>query len=205
MTGAGFRWTDFLRNQLVNKVVLETDHFKWKITKTTLITDYESDTCRLSYTLCTSKFGSCATTHYNDVTMKAIASQMTSLAIVYSTVYSDADQRKHQSSASLAFVRGIHRWPVNSPHKWPVTRKTFPFDDVVMKCFERSKTCRNKILPAPSKVKPSNGSWRQGIKGEMPCTVYVALVWNIIYLIYIWMPLFVITLWPNPTIFCHAR
>ena len=46
--------------------------------------------------------------------------------------YSAADQRKHQSSASLAFVRGIHRWPVNSPHKWPVTRKMFPFDDVIM-------------------------------------------------------------------------
>ena len=41
-------------------------------------------------------------------------------------------QRKHQSSASLAFVRGIHRVPVNSPHKWPVTRKMFPFDDVIM-------------------------------------------------------------------------
>ena len=41
----------------------------------------------------------------------------------YSTVYSDADQWKHQSSASLAFVRGIHRGPVISPHKWPVTRK----------------------------------------------------------------------------------
>ena len=38
----------------------------------------------------------------------------------------------HQSSASLAFVRGIHRWPVNSPHKLPVTRKMFPFDDVIM-------------------------------------------------------------------------
>ena len=54
------------------------------------------------------------------------------LAIVYSTVYSGADHRKHQSSASLAFVRRIHRWPVNSPHKWPVTRKMFPFDDVIM-------------------------------------------------------------------------
>ena len=54
-------------------------------------------------------------------------------AIVYSTVYSGADQRKHQSSASLAFVRGFHRWPVNSPHKGPVTRKMFPFDDVIMK------------------------------------------------------------------------
>ena len=66
--------------------------------------------------------------------MDAIASQITSLTIVYSIVYSDADQRKHQSSASLAFVRGIHRGPVNSPHKWPVTRKMFPFDDVIMCC-----------------------------------------------------------------------
>ena len=64
-------------------------------------------------------------THYGDVIMGAIASQITSLTIVYSTVYSDADQRKHQSSASLAFVRGIHRGPVNSPHKWPVTQKCF--------------------------------------------------------------------------------
>ena len=64
--------------------------------------------------------------------MATLASQITSLAIVYSIVYSDADQRKHQSSASLAFVRGIHRGPVNSPHKGPVTRKMFPFDDVIM-------------------------------------------------------------------------
>ena len=52
--------------------------------------------------------------HYNDVIMDAMASQITSLTNVYSTVYPGADQRKHQSSASLAFVRGIHRWPVNS-------------------------------------------------------------------------------------------
>ena len=64
--------------------------------------------------------------------MDAIASQITSLTIVYSIVYSHADQRKHQSPASLAFVRGIHRGPVNSPHKWPVTRKMFQFDDVIM-------------------------------------------------------------------------
>ena len=70
--------------------------------------------------------------HYNDVMMSMIASQITSLTIVYSTVYSGADQRKHQSCASLAFVRGIHRWPVNSPHKGPVTRNMFPFDDVIM-------------------------------------------------------------------------
>ena len=72
------------------------------------------------------------TGHYNDVIMGAIASQITSLTIVYSTVYSDPDQRKYQSSASLAYVRGFHRWPVNSPHKWLVTRKMFPFDDVIM-------------------------------------------------------------------------
>ena len=52
--------------------------------------------------------------------------------IVYSTVYSGADQRKHQSSAWLAFARGVHRWPVNSPCKGPVRRKMFPFDDVIM-------------------------------------------------------------------------
>ena len=61
-----------------------------------------------------------------------MASQIANLTIVYSIVYSDADQRKHQSSASLAIVRGIHRRAVNSPHKWPVTRKMFPFDDVIM-------------------------------------------------------------------------
>ena len=70
--------------------------------------------------------------HYSYVVMGAMASQFTSPTIVYSTVYSDADQRKHQSSASLAFVRGIHRWPVNSPHRWPVTRMMCPFDDVIM-------------------------------------------------------------------------
>ena len=64
--------------------------------------------------------------------MGAIMSQITSLMIVYSIVYSDADQRKHQRSMSLAFVRGIHRGPVNSSHKWPVTRKMFPFDGVIM-------------------------------------------------------------------------
>ena len=70
--------------------------------------------------------------HYTDVIIGTIASQITSLTIVYSSVYSDADQRKNQSSASLAFVRGLHRRPVNSSHKRPVTRKMFPFDDVIM-------------------------------------------------------------------------
>ena len=70
--------------------------------------------------------------HYGDVIIGAIASQITNLTIIYSTVHSDGDQRKHHSSTSLAFVRGIHRELVNSPHKWPVTRQMFPFDDVIM-------------------------------------------------------------------------
>ena len=70
--------------------------------------------------------------HYDDVIMGTMTSQITSPTIVYSTVYSDAGQRKHQSSASLAFVRGIYWGPVNSPHKRPVTRKMFPFHDVIM-------------------------------------------------------------------------
>ena len=74
--------------------------------------------------------------HYNDVMMGTVVSQITSLMIVYSTVYSGADQRKHQSSASLAVVHGIHRWPVNSTLKGPVTRKMFPFDDVIMWCHK---------------------------------------------------------------------
>ena len=77
--------------------------------------------------------------HYNDVIMGAIASQITSRTIVFSTVYLDTDQRKRQSSAPLAFVRGIHRRPVNSPHKWPVTRKMFPLDDVIMIMLESSQ------------------------------------------------------------------
>ena len=60
--------------------------------------------------------------------MGPMASPITNLTLVYSTVY----KRKHQSSASLAFVREIHRWPVNSPHKGPVTQKMFPFHDVIM-------------------------------------------------------------------------
>ena len=67
--------------------------------------------------------------HYSDGIMGEMASQITSIKIVYSAVYSG---RKHKSSASQAFVRGIHLWPVNSPHKGPVTGKTFPLDDVIM-------------------------------------------------------------------------
>ena len=93
--------------------------------------------------------------------MGAIASQIASLAIVYSAVYSDADQRKHQSSASLAFVRGIHRGPVNSPHKWPVTRKMFPFDDVIR---------NGKIWNHPD--------WRKASFNFINCSFILIFIWG---------------------------
>ena len=71
--------------------------------------------------------------HYHDIIMSAMVSQITGVSIVCSTVGSGADHGKHQSSVSLAFVRGIHWWPVNSAYNRPVTRKMFPFDDVIMK------------------------------------------------------------------------
>ena len=93
--------------------------------------------------------------------MDAIASQINSLTIVYWTIYWGADQRKHQSSASLAFVRGIHLWPVNSLHKGPVTRKMFPYDDVIMLCsfcslYFTSSCCATLI--SEWKMGPRNSS-----------------------------------------------
>ena len=81
--------------------------------------------------------------HYKDVIMRAMASQITSLTLVYSKVYSCAGQRMHQICASLAFVRKIHWCPVNSPYKWPVTVKMFLFDllamEVLQSCTRVSK------------------------------------------------------------------
>ena len=100
--------------------------------------------------------------------MGAMASQITSLTIVYSTLYSGADDRKHQSSASLAFVWGIHRGPVNSPHKWPVTRKMFPFDDVIMNQFIdvhiHYLTPMTNLLKGKDKTNLSNGKFRQDME-----------------------------------------
>ena len=80
--------------------------------------------------------------------MGTMASQITSPKIVYSTVYSGADQRKPESSASLAFVWGIHLGPVNSPHKGPVTQKIFPFDDVIIDILI-DIDCESKVKRAP--------------------------------------------------------
>ena len=104
--------------------------------------------------------------HYIDVIMTTIASQITSLTVVYSTVYSGVDQRKHQSSASLAFVRGIHRGPVNSPHNGPVTRKMFPFDDVIMNLlsFNHSSARSMSILITWH----GNIWWRHDMETSLP-------------------------------------
>ena len=85
--------------------------------------------CRISsYTLIyVRKLQQITMTHYNDVIMLAMTSQITSVSIVCSSVCSGSDQRKYQSSVSLAFVRGIHWWPMDSPHKGSVTQKVFPY------------------------------------------------------------------------------
>ena len=101
------------------------------------------------YNIITSFFNFAIAIHYGDVMMTRMASWITSLTIVYSIVYSGVDQRKLQSSASLAFVRWIHRRPVNSPHKWPVTRKMFPFDDVIMHTIFY-EYCKCQLCTRPS-------------------------------------------------------
>ena len=96
---------------------------------------------------CKHEFFKVHTSKSSDVIMSAMVSQNTGIFVVHSTVYSGANQRKRQSSASLAFVTRIHRWPVNSPHKGPVTRKMFPFDDVIMQFIildSRTENHRNR-------------------------------------------------------------
>ena len=77
--------------------------------------------------------------------MSTMVSQITTIWIVYSAVCLGADQRKHQSLASLAFVKAIYRWPVNSTHKRPVTWIMFPFDDVIMTHLIYS--CNLRLMP----------------------------------------------------------
>ena len=97
---------------------------------------------------------SCLYVQYNDVTMGTMASQITSLTTVYLTVYSRADQRKHQSSTSLAFARGILRWPVNSPHQGPVTRKMLPFDAAIMDEVQTDRNAPNvNGISSPQQLK----------------------------------------------------
>ena len=70
--------------------------------------------------------------YYSEVIMSAMTSQITCVYIGCATVCLGVDQRKHQSAASLVFVRGIHRWPFDSPHTGSVIREMFSFEDVIM-------------------------------------------------------------------------
>ena len=90
--------------------------------------------------------------HYSDAIMVAMASQITIFTIVYSTFCSGVIQIKHHSSASMAFVGVMHRWPVNSGNKWPVTRKTFPFDDVIMNYVANSNNTYINLMESMARV-----------------------------------------------------
>ena len=129
--------------------------------------------------------------HYSDVIMGTMASQITSLTIVYSTVYCGADQRKHKSSASLAFVMGIHRWPVNTPYKGQVTRKMFPFDDVIImrspKTIHIAKTLESTLIRHRSDIFASNrysiyvdsgGLCYQGSRLWFTCEFMIMFLYN---------------------------
>ena len=86
-----------------------------------------------------------ANKQYNDVIMSALASKWPAPQLFTQSFIQGTDQRKHQSSASPAFVWGIHRWSVNSPHKRPVTRKMFPFADVIMKKGRREQANKHPM------------------------------------------------------------
>ena len=115
--------------------------------------------------------------HYSDVIMTTMASLITSFTVVYLIVYSNADQWKHQCSALLAFVRGIHRWPVNSPYKGLVTRKMFSFDDVSM-MLESQFWIVWIVTTNFSKSILSMDPWIHGT----PWVVFVSAFWNYIFM-----------------------
>ena len=115
-----------------------------------------------------------------DVMMSTVASQITGVSIVCPTVCSGVDQRKHQSSASLAFVRGIHMWLGDFSHKGPVTRKMFPFDDVIMNPFILHSQYHGSLWLSSLR--------RQGISShgielhrarlnDFPCMIWLLLMW----------------------------
>ena len=109
---------------------------------------------------------------FRDVIMSLMASQITGVLVVYSTVCSGADQRKHQSSASLGSTRGILQWPVNSPHKGPVTRKMFPLDDVIVMFY----LCWNVFV---SWLCPIAMRWTE-LKYATSCyNLYRMLLWRV--------------------------
>ena len=121
----------------------------------------------------------CRTAHYSDVIMITMPSRITSLTIVYLIVNSGTDPRKHQSSASLAFVRGIHRWPVNSPHKGQWRGKCFHLMTSswirtvawLLQCHRTTPANYAYNLPIPncSKTQQNNGSFKCSVTIQIQC------------------------------------
>ena len=126
--------------------------------------------------------------HYDDVIMGAISSQITSLTIVYPTDYSGAYQSKN--------IKVPRHWPlcgeftVNSPHKWPVTRKISPFDDVIMCVFG----CRTNLVKWSALIitviELLSGLWDMGryafvsifrrvLNGIYPQNMLIFWIWNV--------------------------
>ena len=145
ITRFSFCWWRHNRLLMTSKWPDNCDAIKWIMTANLLDIDFihghihgrSCKKCKASAIYITP-----ASDHYSVVVMGVMVSQITSLTIVYSTVYSGADQWKHQSSASLAFVQGIHRLPLNSLYKRPITWKMFPFDDAIMICDICGDVCR---------------------------------------------------------------
>ena len=135
-------------------------------------------------------------THYSDVIMSVTASQITRVSTVCLTVCLGSDQRKHQSSSSLSFVRGIYRWPEDSTQKGPVRPKMFPFDDgitnlpklvptrrktikasvPILKSVSRQQTCR--CPPLNKRIFPRHAAL---VKWLHPGTILSILPGHVIY------------------------
>ena len=109
--------------------------------------------------------------YYSDDIIGTMAPQIAGFSIVGSAVCSGAGERKYQSSASLAFVRGIHRWPVNSSHKGPVTQKMCPFHDVIMGNLRLGWKCSIKVFYLDDFILDQNDNfWR--VCRIPPCSIF---------------------------------
>ena len=120
-----FAWITWAGNIFLNIISIAST---WNNGNSVYIVNFESSLCLSAYLSPISPLLSPLSTLLSlplcfslSLSLSLSLSQITSVSSVCSTVYSGADQRKHQSSTSLAFVRGIRRWPVNSPHKGPVS------------------------------------------------------------------------------------
>ena len=119
--------------------------------------------------------------------MNPMAAQIISLIIVYSSVHSGADQRNHQSSASLAFVWGVQRWPVNSPHKSPVTRQCFHlmtswflYINIGRNtgCYKRNQPTTHRDIPSNELSDTHNKNYKRLYDKTLSFTTSMVIFWK---------------------------